>query len=50
MRGDIAERDCPAVALAAAGSSPVGLASGSEAPPHFAGPPGTERLPSVRLQ
>ena len=33
MRGDIAERDCPAVALAAAGSSPVGLASGSEAPP-----------------
>jgi hypothetical protein len=33
VRGDIAERDCPAVALAAAGSSPVGLASGSEAPP-----------------
>ena len=45
MRDHIAERDYPAVALAGAGGSPVGLASGSEAPPTPRGFPAPRDYP-----
>ena len=45
MRGDIAELDSPAVALAAAGGGPVGLAPGSEAPPTPRGLPAPRDYP-----